>query len=95
MMTRLLKKARRGDIDAFEQLITPYEQSIWRMSYVYTHTQDAASSCGVEAIMTTWRQLRNYREEIPFQKWIIVKVKQACGENTKEAGRTNGKREAV
>ena len=32
----LLRKAQRGDPEAFEQLITPLEQLIWRICWHYT-----------------------------------------------------------
>ena len=31
----LLKKAQRGDPEAFEQLLTPLEQMIWRVCWHY------------------------------------------------------------
>ena len=53
----LLRRAQRGDPDAFEQLMTPQEQLIWRVCWHYTGDREAASDCVGEIPGKTLKQL--------------------------------------
>ena len=66
----LLKRAQRGDPDAFEQLMTPLENLIWRVCWHYTGERETASDCAQEAMVKIWRSLGNYRGECAFESWI-------------------------
>ena len=66
----LLKRAQRGDPDAFEQLMTPLENLIWRVCWHYTGERETASDCAQEAMVKIWRSLGNYRGDCAFESWI-------------------------
>ena len=36
----ILRRAQKGDASAFEQLVTPYEQMIWRVCWHYLHHRE-------------------------------------------------------
>ena len=58
----LLRRAQGGDPEAFEQLISPLEQLVWRVCWHYTGNREAAEDCGQEAMIRIWRNLnRNSR----------------------------------
>ena len=45
----ILRRAQKGDASAFEQLVTPYEQMIWRVCWHYLHhREDAMAENGFE-----------------------------------------------
>ena len=66
----LLKRAQRGDADAFEQLMTPLENLIWRVCWHYTGQRETASDCAQEAMIRIWRSLEGYRGECAFESWV-------------------------
>ena len=74
----LLKWAQRGDADAFERLMTPMEQQIWRICWHYTGDREAASDCGQEAMVRIWRGLENYRGECAFETWVYRIAANCC-----------------
>lgn len=66
----LLRRARRGDADAFEQLMTPLENMIWRVCWHYTGQRETASDCAQEAMIKIWRSLDSYRGDCAFESWV-------------------------
>ncbi len=74
----LLRRARRGDPDAFEQLITPLEKMIWRVCWHYTGDRETASDCGQDAMLKIWRGLENYRGECAFETWVYRIAANCC-----------------
>ena len=66
----LLRRAQRGDADAFEQLMTPLENLIWRVCWHYTGQRETASDCAQEAMIKIWRSLEGYRGDCAFESWV-------------------------
>ena len=66
----LLRRAQRGDPDAFEQLMTPLENLIWRVCWHYTGERETASDCAQEAMVKIWRYLAGYRGDCAFESWV-------------------------
>ena len=74
----LLRRAQRGDPDAFEQLLTPLENKIWRVCWHYTGDREAASDCGQEAMIRIWKGLGNYRGDCAFETWVYRVAANCC-----------------
>ena len=66
----LLRRAQRGDPDAFEQLMTPLENLIWRVCWHYTGQRETVSDCAQEAMIKIWRSLEGYRGDCAFESWV-------------------------
>jgi len=74
----LLRRARRGDPEAFEQLMTPLEKMIWRVCWHYTGDREAASDCGQDAMLRIWRGLDKYRGDCAFETWVYRVAANCC-----------------
>ena len=74
----LLRKAQHGDPEAFEQLITPLEQLIWRICWHYTGNRENAEDCGQETMVRIWRSLENYRGECALESWVYRIAANCC-----------------
>ncbi len=74
----LLRRAARGDQQAFEQLMTPLEQKIWRICWHYVGEREAASDCGQEAMLRVWRGLDKYRGDCAFETWVYRVAANCC-----------------
>ena len=74
----LLRRAQRGDPEAFEQLIGPMEQRIWRICWHYTGNREAAEDCGQEAMLNIWRSLENYRGDCALESWVYRIAANCC-----------------
>ena len=74
----LLKRAQRGDPEAFEQLMTPLESLIWRVCWHYTGRRGAAEDCAQDAMVRVWRGLNSYRGDCGFESWVYRIAANSC-----------------
>lgn len=74
----LLRRAQHGDPDAFEQLMTPLEQMIWRVCWHYTGDREAASDCGQDTMVRVWRGLEKYHGDCAFETWVYRIAANCC-----------------
>ena len=74
----LLKRAQRGDPEAFEQLLTPMEKFIWRVCWHYTGDREASEDCGQETMIRIWRALESYRGDCTFESWVYRIAANCC-----------------
>ena len=74
----MLRRARDGDAEAFEALMTPLENLIWRVCWHYLGNREDASDCGQEAMIRIWRNLGNYRGDCAFESWVYRIAANVC-----------------
>ncbi len=73
-----LARARKGDAQAFETLVTPHEQMLWRVCWHYTHHHEDAADCLQEAMLKAWRAIGSYRGECAFSSWLYRIASTVC-----------------
>ena len=74
----LFRRAQRGDPEAFEQLIGPLEQLVWRICWHYTGNREAAEDCGQETMIRIWRSLESYRGDCALESWVYRIAANCC-----------------
>lgn len=74
----ILRRAQKGDTAAFEQLITSYEQLVWRVCWHYTHHQEDAKDCAQETMVKAWRSLHQYRQDCSLESWLYRIAASCC-----------------
>ena len=74
----LLRRAQSGDPEAFEQLIGPLEQLVWRICWHYTGNREAAEDCGQETMIRIWRSLNSYRGDCALESWVYRIAANCC-----------------
>ena len=74
----LLRRAQRGDPEAFEQLMAPLESLIWRVCWHYTGRREDASDCGQETMVRIWKNLNSYRGDCAFESWVYRIAANCC-----------------
>ena len=73
-----LRRAQKGDAQAFEQLVTPHEQTIWRVCWHYTHHTEDAKDCMQEAMLKAWRAIGQYRGDCALETWLYRIAATVC-----------------
>lgn len=73
-----LRRAQKGDAQAFEQLVTPHEQMLWRVCWHYTHHQEDAADCLQETMLKAWRAIKSYRGECSLSSWLYRIASTVC-----------------
>lgn len=67
----ILARARRGDTDAFEQLVTCYEKRVYAIALRSTGCPEDAADITQEAFVRAWRSVETFRGESGFSTWIF------------------------
>lgn len=65
-----VKKAIRGNVDAYGQLVELYKTYLYKMAWLYVRNEDMALDVVQESILKGFRQIKTLREEKYFKTWI-------------------------
>ena len=73
-----LRRAQKGDPQAFERLVSPHEQLLWRVCWHYTHHPEDAADCLQETMLKAWRAIRTYRGDCALSTWLYRTAVTVC-----------------
>jgi len=91
----LLKKARRGDAAAFEELAVRHAGALYRLAYALLCDAADAEDALQETLIAAYRQAGRFREESAVKTWLTgILVRQAAKLRRRRARRRMGTLEA-
>lgn len=67
---RLVDRARRGDLDAFEELMRRYERQVYNLAYRMAGNYDDANDIASEAFVRVFNAIGRFRGESAFSTWL-------------------------
>src|SRR5947207_14962776 len=73
----LVSRARRGDREAFTQLIMQYQVPLYNMALRMVGRPDDAADIAQEAFLRAWEKIRTLREA-PFKSWLFQIAANLC-----------------
>lgn len=68
---RLAARARDGDARAFEDLVRPHWQVMYRVAFLVTRDAASAEDAAQEALVKAWRALGRFRVGEPVRPWLL------------------------
>ena len=68
--TELVRRARDGDRDAYDILVTQSVDAMYRVARLILRDYDRASDAVQEALVRCWRDLRQLRDPERFDAWL-------------------------
>jgi RNA polymerase sigma-70 factor (ECF subfamily) len=68
---RTLRRAREGDLGAFEDLVRVYQGDLWRFAYHFTRDRALAEDVTQEAFLRAYRFLPTFRGDSKFTSWLF------------------------
>ncbi|HEX3030181.1 MAG TPA: sigma-70 family RNA polymerase sigma factor [Clostridia bacterium] len=74
----LLKKAKDGDVEAFESLVERYQKKVYNIALRITGNSEDAAEIAQEALIRVFRSLKNFKEESSFSTWIFRITTNLC-----------------
>lgn len=74
----LIVKSKKGDIDAFEELIKNYEKKAYNIAYRIMNNEEDAEDMTQEALVKIYKSIKNFREESTFSTWLYRIVTNVC-----------------
>lgn len=78
MSERLVERARRGDVAAFEALVKRRQEAMTRVTMAILGNRADADDALQEALTTTWRELPRLRDPSRFDAWADRILVNAC-----------------
>ncbi len=67
----ILARARKGDIDAFEQLVTRYERRVYSVALRSSMSPEDAADITQEVFLKAWKSIESFRGDSGFSTWLF------------------------
>lgn len=74
----LIHRAKRGDISAFEDLISGYEKKVYNTAYRFFNNAEDAMDVSQEIFIKVFTSLRRFREDSSFSTWLYRIAVNTC-----------------
>ena len=87
---QLVRRAKRGDVQAFEELVRRYDRNVFRIAQHITQNREDAEDVVQEAFLKAYRNLAKFQEQSKFYTWLVrIVVNEALMKlRRKKPGRT-------
>ena len=76
--TIAVQRAKRGDGEAFEALVTQYEQKVYSLAYHYAGNEHDAMDISQEVFLRVYRFLPQFNEDSRFSTWLYRVTSNVC-----------------
>ncbi len=87
--SELVRRARRGEVGAYEELVKTYQGIAFRTAFLVTRDSGDAEDAAQSAFIKAYYALGRFREEAAFRPWILrIVVNEA-----RNLRRSSGRRE--
>jgi RNA polymerase sigma-70 factor (ECF subfamily) len=83
----LLERARRGDADAYGELVHAHQGIAFRTAYVIAGNAADAEEAAQSAFVNAWYALGRFRRGAPFRPWLLQIVANEARNRRRSAGR--------
>jgi RNA polymerase sigma-70 factor (ECF subfamily) len=83
----LIERVKRGDVEAYGEIVTRYQALAQRTAYVITRDAEAAEDVSQEAFVKAYRALGRFRPGAPLRPWLLRIVANEALNRAKSAAR--------
>lgn len=83
----LLERCRRGNVEAFEELIAPYMQKVYNLALRLSRNPEDASDLAQEALLRAFVSLRDFRGDCAFSTWLYRITFNVCRDEARRRRR--------
>jgi len=74
----LVEACRRGEREAFDQLVLRHQRDIYRLCYRYVNNHEDADDLAQEVFVKAWRAIPRFRGDSSFSTWLYRIAVNAC-----------------
>ncbi len=83
-MKMLVKKAQKGDADAFVALIESCKSSMYRVAKGFFRSEDDIADAISDAVLSAWEHISDLRRAEFFKTWLIRILVNSCNQMMRE-----------
>ena len=83
----LVEKAKRGDMDAYEQLVQRHQDAAFRTAYFVAGRSGDAEDAAQEGMVKAYRALGSFRSGAAFRPWLLAIVANEAKSRLRSAAR--------
>lgn len=83
----LVEACRRGDAEAFEQLVRATQRPVYTLVLRIVGNHDDAADVAQEVYVKVWRGIRHFRGDSAFSSWLYRVATNAAVESLRKRGR--------
>ena len=83
----LVARARRGDTDAYEELVRRHQAIAFRTAYLLAGNESDAQEAAQDGFVKAYRSLGRFRAGAPFRPWLLAIVANEARNRRRSAGR--------
>jgi len=80
-------QAQSGDARAFEQLVEPHRELMFRVAYLIVRNRADAEDAAQDALVKAWRSLGRFRPGDPLRPWLVTIAANEARNRRRGAGR--------
>jgi len=88
----IIARAKKGDIQAFEELVRTYEKKVYNLALRYTNNGQDAFDISQEVFLRVYRALSGFKEESSFSTWLYQIAVNTCIDAVRKTSRRNEQR---
>ena len=85
--TELIARAKRGELDAYEEIVRRHGSIAFRTALVITGSAADAEEAAQDGFVKAHRALKRFREGAPFRPWLLTIVANEARNRVRSAGR--------
>ncbi|HOQ17167.1 MAG: sigma-70 family RNA polymerase sigma factor [Epulopiscium sp.] len=74
----LVKRAKKGNISAFEELIIEHESKVYNIAYRILNNEEDAKDLSQEVFIKAFNSLHKFREDSSFSTWLYRIAMNTC-----------------
>lgn len=86
---QIIARAKKGDIQAFEELVRTYEKKVYNLALRYTNNGQDAFDISQEVFLRVYRALGGFKEESSFSTWLYQIAVNTCIDAVRKTSRRN------
>jgi RNA polymerase sigma factor (sigma-70 family) len=86
----LVERAKRGDIEAYTEIVRRYQELAFRTAYLITGDAQDAEEAAQDSLVKAFRALPRFRAELPLRPWLLRIVGNEARNRRRTAGRAAG-----
>ena len=91
----LIKKIKKGDMEAYEKLVKKYMKKAYNVALYYTKNPTDAWDISQQGFVNAWKGIKRFDTKSPFFPWLYAIIKNEALTRFKKEKKEEEKRESI